>query len=355
MKVALTFSSKNGLEKEYREMPKGLSDSDDEPPSIDFFAEGDSIDTIDAVMDALRLCSHEVHGIEADRNAGIKLQKLRPDIVFNIAEGLFGVFRESYIPMLCEKLFIPYTGSDPLTLAICLHKARSKELLSYYGIPTPRFALVENGKIASSGLEKLRFPVIIKPNSEGSSKGIFNDSVVTDLKKAKKLIKEKADKYKQSMIAEELITGREFTVAVIGNGKEIEILPIVEINHSELPENAWPIYSYEAKWIWDLPEKPLDIFKCPANINCKLKSKIESVVRRAYCALNIRDWSRVDVRLDSEGVPNIIEINPLPGILPNSEDNSCFPKAARTAGYSYGDMLGKIVKTAVKRYGLKLK
>ena len=351
MKVVVTYSSKKGLEKEFREMTPSLPDSDDEPPSTDFFAEGDSMETVNSVMDALRSCGHDVCGFESDIQVQNKLQSCRPDIVFNIAEGLYGVFRESYVPMICEKLRIPYTGSDPMTLAICLHKAKCKEMLTYFGISNPKFVLTDGSDTAS--LKKLKYPVIVKPNSEGSSKGIFNDSVAETYADAVKKIKKNVDKYDQQFIVEELITGREFTVAIWGNGKDAQVLPIVEINHSELPEDAWPIYSYEAKWIWDTSEKPLDIFKCPADIGTTLRKKIEETVLKAYSALEIKDWCRIDVRLDSKGIPNILEINPLPGILPKPEDNSCFPKAARTAGYPYSKMLGKIVRTAARRYGLK--
>ncbi|MEM4247837.1 MAG: ATP-grasp domain-containing protein, partial [Candidatus Nanoarchaeia archaeon] len=294
---------------------------------------------------------HNIIGIEADKNACAKLHKSRPDLVFNIAEGLYGSFRESYIPTLCEKLGIPYTGSDPLTLGLCLDKARCKEILLFNGIRTPRFVLVESHRDMRE-IQKLNFPVIVKPNAEGSSKGIFNNSVARTFKEASKIISEKTCQYKQPVIIEELLTGREFTVACLGNVKSLQILPIIEIDHSELPKNAWPIYSYEAKWIWDTPEKPLDIFKCPAKISAKLKKKIENIVKKTFAVMKIRDWCRMDIRLDSDGEPNILEINPLPGILPNPEDNSCFPKAARTAGYSYSQMIGKVIEAACIRQNL---
>ena len=129
----------------------------------------------------------------------------------------------------------------------------------------------------------------------------------------------------------------------------IEILPIVEIDYSQLPSGATPIYSYEAKWVWDTPEKPLSIFRCPAPVSGELKRAIEDVVTRTCSVLRIRDWCRIDVRLDGKGVPNILEVNPLPGILPNPEDNSCLPKAARAAGYTYSDLIHRVVDEARKR------
>jgi D-alanine-D-alanine ligase len=158
--------------------------------------------------------------------------------------------------------------------------------------------------------------------------------------------------YEQAVLVEEFLSGREFTVAVWGNGDEVEVLPIVEIVYDQLPAGARPLYSYEAKWVWDRPERPLRIFECPAPLAPQGREEIESLVKRAYRVLGIRDWCRVDVRADAEGRPHILELNPLPGILPNPEDNSCFPKAARTAGYSYQQMLNRVVEIASARYGI---
>jgi len=352
LKVAVTYSTKEGLEKEFAEFGGRQFSGEDEPPPTDFFAEGDSSATIDSVLQAISSLGHDLRGYEADADLCSRLRCDPPQLVFNMAEGLFGASRESYVPTLCEKLCIPYTGSDPLVLAVCLNKAKCKELLSFHGIATPKFVLVSE-EMSLSALKKLRFPAIVKPNCEGSSKGVFNDSVVKDFESLRAKIENNFRQYSQAAIVEELILGREFTVATIGNGDGMEILPPVEICHSELPSGAWPIYSYEAKWIWDRPEKPLKIFDCPAKLSKPLKAKIEKLIRRTVSAMGIRDWCRTDIRLDSEGNPQVIEINPLPGILPNPEDNSCFPKAARSAGYSYPQMLGKIIDCAARRNGIK--
>jgi D-alanine-D-alanine ligase len=132
------------------------------------------------------------------------------------------------------------------------------------------------------------------------------------------------------------------------------VLPLVAINFGSLPDGAVPIYGYEAKWIWDTPSDPLDIFECPARIEPRLQAAIEDVVLRAYRVLGCRDWSRIDVRLDAAGVPNIVEVNPLPGILPNPEDNSCLPKAARAAGLSYDGLIQSALQHAAERYELPL-
>ncbi|MBC7186549.1 MAG: ATP-grasp domain-containing protein, partial [Calditrichaeota bacterium] len=262
----------------------------------------------------------------------------------------FGDFRESYVPMLCEQLGIPYTGSGPLTLAICLNKARAKEILSYYGIPTPRFKVAQVGEEVE--LSGLRFPVIVKPVSEGSSKGVFNDSVADTPAQARERVAKCWATYEQPVLVEEFLTGREFTVAVWGNGDNLEVLPIVEIVYDQLPAGARPLYSYEAKWVWDRPEQPLRIFECPAPLAAQERAELEQLVRRAYRVLHIRDWCRIDVRADAAGRPHVLELNPLPGILPNPEDNSCFPKAARTAGYSYQQMVNHVVEIAAARYGM---
>ncbi len=141
---------------------------------------------------------------------------------------------------------------------------------------------------------------------------------------------------------------------MLGNGSEARVLPIVGINFGSLPDGAIPIYGYEAKWIWDRPENPLDMFSCPAPIDESLRQSIEELTLKAYSVLGCRDWSRIDVRLDAAGVPNVIEVNPLPGILPDPADNSCFPKAARAAGMSYDDLIQSCLKLAAARQHVAL-
>lgn len=348
MKIALTYSSKEGLLQEYLRKHRKDPIHNDIPE--DFFAEGDSPETINAVIQALNSAGHRVKGFEASNHIASELENYDPDLVFNMAEGLWGDFRESFVPSVCERLQIPYTGSDPLSLAVCLNKARTKEILNFHGLATPNFELFyPHETIVLNGLG---FPAIVKPVSEGSSKGIFNDSVVDDPVQAVHKITAALQKYDQPILMEKFLSGAEYTAALWGNGAEIEVLPIVSIDHSTLPAGARPIYSYEAKWIWDVPEKPLDIFKCPAQLSDDQSDRITTLLIRAYRVLNIRDWCRVDIRLDEQGEAHIIELNPLPGILPDPKDNSCFPKAARTAGYSYSEMLSRIVQITCKRYGL---
>jgi len=334
MHVGFCFSRK-------RDLPEAV-------PS-DFYAECDDEETIEAVRSALAR-DHQVTPIEGDEDAFEKFRRLRPDIVFNMAEGLYGESRESQIPSMLEMLRIPYTGSDPLTLGICLDKAVTKEILSYHGVPNPPFTVVRG---LSSKVKLPSLPLIVKPLSEGSSKGVTNTALVRTSKQLREQIKFVLTEYHQPALVEKFLPGREFTVALLGNGAEVEVLPIVEIQFSELPPEINPIYSFEAKWIWDTVEKPLEIFACPAKIPSSLRKKIEGVCRAAYAALRVRDWCRIDVRLDEKGNPHILELNPLPGILPNPDANSCFPKAARTAGLSYEDLINRVLKIACRRVGLE--
>ncbi|MBA4311592.1 MAG: D-alanine--D-alanine ligase [Chlorobiaceae bacterium] len=328
--------------------PKNNPNSENLHPS-DLYAEWDTFETIDAVRSALAE-HHSVTMIEADEHAFSKLQKLVPQIVFNIAEGLNGVSREAQIPAMLEMLGLPYSGSDPLTLAICLDKSRAKEILSYYNIPTAKFAVIHSK--ADLNKCKIFFPNIVKPLHEGSSKGIYNSSIVHTAHELEKVVTATLDKYQQPVLVEEYLPGREFTVAILGNGNDLQVLPIVEIKFDTLPTGVNPIYSFEAKWIWDQSDAPLEIFTCPADLSQELEKEIVATSKQAYKILRCRDWCRIDVRLDSKGTPNIIELNPLPGILPKPEDNSCFPKAARAAGLSYNQLIQSVLLLAAQRYGL---
>ena len=313
------------------------------------YAEWDTWETIHAVQNALAQ-QHDVTLVEANHDAFDALKKLRPDIVFNIAEGFAGISREAQIPAMLDMLMIPYTGSDPLTLATTLDKARTKEILSYYNVPTPNF--LEVTSVDELKNHQLRFPLVVKPIGEGSGKGIYSSSLVNDndalLKETARVLNE----YNQSALVEEFLPGREFTVAVLGNNCSAEVLPIIEITYDAFPKDFVPLYSYEAKWILDSKENQLDIYKCPASIDSSLEASIKKICLDTYKILRCKDWSRIDIRLDKGGVPNIIEVNPLPGILPDPKDNSCYPKAARTAGMDYNTMLLSVLEAARKRYNI---
>jgi len=345
------------------------STTDSKPPSsgspggslADIYAEWDAPETIDAVERALSQLG-KVIPLEANEDFPARLRAARPDIVFNIAEGLHGVNREAHVPAICEFFGVPYSGSDPYTLSLCLDKGKTKETLAFHGVPTAPFAVarsVDDLRLIADGRSRIpqpavRNPLFIKPIHEGSSKGITEANYVTSAKALLETGERLLEQYAQPLIAETFLTGAEFTCGVLGNGTEAVVLPPVAINFGSLPENAIPIYGFEAKWIWDRPENPLEIFECPAKIPDSLRLQIEDVVLRAYRVLGCRDWSRIDVRLDAAGVPNLVEVNPLPGILPDPADNSCLPKAARAAGLSYDELLQACLIHACERTGVQI-
>jgi D-alanine-D-alanine ligase len=324
----------------------------DAPEADDQFAEWDSPETIDAVAHALEALGTVVR-LEATRNFPEALRETRPDIVFNMAEGLAGVNREAHVPAICEFFGIPYSGSDPFTLTLCLNKARTKQVLAYHGVPTAPFAVIEKPDAHQHALDALRYPLFVKPLHEGSSKGITERNLCRTPADLDDQVRFLLDRYAEPVLVEEFLSGDEFTCAVLGND-DAQVLPIIGMNFGALPAGALPIYGFEAKWLWDRPERPLAIFECPARIDDELRAQIERVTLAAYGALGCRDWARVDVRLDAAGVPNVVEVNPLPGILPDPADNSCFPKAARAAGLSYDELIQTCLVLAAQRQGIDL-
>jgi len=342
-----------------------LSRPDEEPPSTIFdlsvarliardeFAEWDAPATIAAVESALSRLGKVVR-LEATEDFPECLRKVRPDIVFNIAEGFRGVNREAQVPAICEFFGIPYSGSDPFTLTLCLDKAKTKETLAFHGIPTPRFAVVEDIGELQTRTADLELPLFVKPLHEGSSKGITDRNLCFDRDHLARQTLFLLENYQQPVLVEEYLPGKEFTCAVLGNGNRATVLPIVGMNFESLPEGALPIYSFDAKFVWDRPENPLEIFQCPARITKELQASIERVTLDAFRVLGCRDWARIDVRLDAAGNPNVLEVNPLPGILPDPADNSCLPKAARAAGIGYDELIQSCLKYAAARQGVEL-
>ncbi|MCH7774576.1 MAG: ATP-grasp domain-containing protein [Bacteroidetes bacterium] len=350
MNVALAYNVKPESDTFTENLPPIRSDNFTQTESvIETYAEWDTWETINALKVAIEVF-HHVTLIEADSNAFEKFKQSKPDIVFNIAEGFNNLSRESQIPAMLDMLNIPYTGSDALTLGICLDKARTKEILSYYKIPNAKFLLVD--KYTPLSNHSIEFPSIVKPVSEGSSKGIFNSSLVRNYYELNAEIKRVIDVYNQPAIIEEFLPGKEFTVALIGNEDNTEILPIVEIMYENFPDDIEHLYSYEAKWILDTKDNVFDVFECPAAIDNDLEKQIKDTALRTYKVLRCKDWSRIDIRLDKNGIPNVIEINPLPGIMPDPNENSSFPKAARVAGINYNELIQRVLFEACKRYNL---
>jgi D-alanine-D-alanine ligase len=357
MKIALAYNSKGSI-------PPGTQDALPELSEEELFAECDSPRTIAALADAIRSGGHAVTPIEASSGLLEVLTRERFDLVFNVAEGIRGEAREAQVPAILEFLGIPYTGSGPIALALAHDKSRSKEIWRSRGLAVPRGATVEVGGALPDPLPPAS-GYVVKPVAEGSSKGIPDRSMVRSRAEVAERVEEVHRRFRQAALVEEFLEGREFTVALLGNGPSLwrpshrgpslRALPIVEIDFSTLPAGSQRLYSYEAKWIWDRPEAPLAMFRCPAELEPDLERRIETLAIQAFEALGCRDWARVDLRLDSLGEPRLLEINPLPGILPDPEENSCFPKAARAAGLRYEDAILAVVDAASERLGLARK
>jgi D-alanine-D-alanine ligase len=340
------------------ELPSPLSpDSSSAAPSAlrvlredleqpDLYAEWDEPATIDAVEAALAGVGTVVR-LEANATFPARLQAERPDFVFNIAEGLYGPNREGHVPAICEFYGIPYHASDPLSLSLCLHKGRTKELLVHHGVPTAPFVIARTRDDARN--TTLPFPLFAKPCFEGSGKGVTVKSLCHNRAEVVARVEQLMAIYEQPVLIESYLPGREFTVAIIGNGQEARCLPLVGFRFDVLPAGAPPVYGYEAKWLWDTVANPLDLFECPARVPDALRLEIEAAALAAYEALDCRDWCRIDVRCDGAGHPMVVELNPLPGILPDPRDNSCFPKAARAAGMTYDELIQSVADIAWRR------
>lgn len=323
--------------------------------------EFDSISVIEAIKKSLIKYHHKVFLVEADEDAYTKLKKLKSlpagrqvDIVFNIAEGLWGEARESQIPIFCEILKIPYTHSGPTTHTISLDKSFTKLVLKGAdNVNAPDSHVVDSKKYIIP--KNLKFPLIVKPNNEGSSKGVMDKNVVNNKKDLDKRIKLVSEDFTKEVLVEEYIEGREFTVAVMGNA-DPKVLPVIEQKFDFLPKGMNKIASFELKWIYEDALKNLkDAYDCPAKLNRDLRLEIEDTSKLIYKLLDVRDCARIDYRLDKKGKLYFIEINTLPGINPDLNAISYFPLAARTAGIGFDKLIGSILSLACNRYGLPSK
>jgi D-alanine-D-alanine ligase len=193
----------------------------------------------------------------------------------------------------------------------------------------------------------------VKPVREGSGKGIYNSSIVSTPEELEREVRRVLADFDQPALVEDYLEGREFTVAMLGNGAELRALPIIEMTFDGLPADAQPIYGYESKWIYDLPDKPVeDCYKCPAPLDEAMRERVERICRDAFRVLACRDWARIDVRCDAHDQPHIIEVNPLPGIIPDPNAHSSFPMAARAAGMDYDAIIHAVLDAALRRSGM---
>lgn len=312
-----------------------------EPEPPDSEAEYDDIATVLAIKAALEAKNCRVTLLEVNKKLPARLMEDKPDIVFNIAEGMQGRGREAQVPALLDFYKIPYTGSDVTTLCIALDKALTKRILSTYRIKTPKYQIISKNQTKIKG--RFRFPVIVKPNAEGSSKGISDASVVSSRKELEELVSKNLKLYKQDMLVEEYIDGREFTVGIYGNGEDIRVFPPMEICYIKR-ETRYNIYSYNVKQNY----KEYISYKCPADISKDAENKIINAAKKIYEVLSCRDFSRIDFRLSRDGEPYFIEINPLPGLAPGYSD---FPMIAGFNGMNYNCLVWNVLESALKRLG----
>ena len=257
------------------------------------------------------------------------------DVVFNIAEGIQGRNREAQVPSLCELIGVPYTGSDSATLSICLDKGLSKRLLK--DVDTPEFQVLISGR---EKLRSFRYPVIVKPNAEGTSKGITSKSVCDDEAGVREIAREMIDKYGQPALVEEYIFGREFTVGLLGDRRP-RVLPPMEVVF--LSPGERPVYDYACKQDWQRHVR----YEVPAKLDKDELRAMERVARSTYAALGCRDVARVDLRLTSAGKIYVIEVNPLPGLTPDYSDLCLI---ANGAALEYRALIGEILGGAIRRW-----
>lgn len=305
---------------------------------MDEDAEFDTPDTIRSIRAAVESYGHRVMELEATPDLSAILPGAGVDVVFNIAEGLEGRAREAQVPAMLELLGIPYTGSDPTALSLALDKGLAKRIVRQAGFHTPDFMLMTTGK---ERLPKdLEYPVILKPVHEGSSKGVFGTSVVHNQEELRSLAREIAGRYRQAVLVERFLPGREFTVALLGE-KRPRVLPPMEVVFTN-PEDPNPVYSFTAK-----VEARNVRYDNPAQIDEGLKREIERVARGIFGVLGCRDFARIDFRLDEAGNVHFIECNPLPGLAPGFSD---FCLIAEAAGMEYRVLVGEILAPAIRRF-----
>jgi D-alanine-D-alanine ligase len=311
----------------------------------DYFSEFDSQETVNAIASALKSKGHEVGLLEAshaDLFAYFKENQF--DMVFNIAEGKCGKFRESEIPAILEYFDIPYTGSNTFSLALALNKALTKKILRAENIPTPHFQLFSKGNEELD--PQLRFPLIVKPNREGSAKGINASNVVHSRGGLFSKIKEIIDTYKQEVIVEEFIEGKELTVGILENGK-VTILPILEIDFSACRDSGEYFYSWRMKeYQGDTKLGLVPEFYCPARLDKDTEESVKEAALKTHRAIGCLDISRTDIRLGRDNIPYVLEINPLPGLNPKESN---FTMMAYAAGMQYEDLIEAILISASRR------
>ncbi|MEE4194820.1 MAG: hypothetical protein V2J07_06455 [Anaerolineae bacterium] len=322
----------------------------------------DSEKTIHALLDAIRAGGHSAEFIEGDIHLYDHLRKLKPDICFNICEGHFGDAREAQVPAILEMLRIPYTGSKVFTLALTLDKAATKRILHWHELPTPQFQVFE--RITEPLNDDLAFPLFVKPSREGTGMGVSAKSIVYDEKELREQITHIINRYKQPVLVEEYIEGREVTVGVVGNltgpvarrlphntylpriQAGLHFLPPMEVDLDEFVDSDI-VYSNRLKT--DLADQ-LN-YLCPAPLDEDMVDELNWLTAAVFRVTGALDVSRVDFRLraSENWKPYILEINPLPGLSPGISD---LVIEAAADGIEHTELVNKILDTALKRYGM---
>jgi D-alanine-D-alanine ligase len=307
------------------------------PPDDEYWDDLDDPSTVKTIVRALKERGHKVRYIAPNLNIIRRLLNYKPDICFNICEGHFGVSREAQVPAILDMMRLPYTGSGVHGMSLSHNKHRAKEVFRWSGLPTPDFMLVPDPHhIPPINID---FPLFVKPAHEGTSIAINENAVVRDQEGLFRQTEWVWSKVHSPVLVEKYIEGREFTVSILGP----EVLPAIEI--------ITPIgyYSNRLKEV-----DPIGVQRvCPAQVPQSKKKEIASIALAAMRALDLNDLCRVDMRMDKNGQLYILEVNPLPLLLPDPQEAS-FVASAQAAGYSYGEMVNRILEIAAERLAIPL-
>jgi len=330
------------------------------PPGVppDAYADFDHIETIDYIRKAVETDGHETAFLLADQDLPFALRKYKPDICFNIAEGLGGDAREAQVPAILEMMQIPYTGSRVLTNAISLDKTLTKRIWRDRRLPVAPFQEFIAGD--ESLRPDLNFPLFVKPAREGTGMGVDLKAIVRNESELRERVKWVIDNYNQPALVETFLPGREFTVGIMGrpdfknfsrhpewyDKDGFHRFPILELDSSR---SVTPnVYSQAAK-SKSVGEEGAPGYFCPAILEPELEKKLNYLAWRAHILLGALDISRSDIRLDAEGSPRLMEINTLPGLTPDYSDLCLQTKAE---GIAYTDLILEILYMAASRWGM---
>ncbi|HEU24158.1 MAG: hypothetical protein C0176_00700 [Mesoaciditoga sp.] len=301
----------------------------------DYITDSQRSRTVDAVYDVVRKFANA----EIVRVDNLAQSLLRNDIIFNLAIGKRNDFLQGDIAALCQIFGNEYVGSPPYTHYLCLDKFVTKQVLKSYGIKTP-VGVIYDGK-AFSG--KLPVPAIVKPVAEGSGIGIDEKSLCYTIDEIREYAADKFKKMRETLLIEQFLDGPEVTVGVIGSGNNLIVLPELEIDFSNLPEGIEKYYSQRVKE--DFGE--YTIYRCPSNLNEKVRNRIRKVALKSFMAVKARDYIRIDMRIVNE-IPYVIEINSMPGLDPLTSD---LPKMIGPLNKDYEWLIRTILKRVIEKHG----